>query len=332
MTNVICCPISGGSLCVQLAIIRDLCNANYKYNIYMGSSGGAISIFSMIAGCHTSYGINSVVKYIDLKYLMKNWSTIPLMPSWVFGYSKGTFFNYSPYCFTNIASLVNESILLDNEFWIGTTNLTDSAQQALFCTTTKSRSILNPFSSYFSTHYLNGNCDKFSKVLVSSACIPFVMPHVDIEIEGIQNTLVDGGLRASSPLTFLASHLPDSMHLDYIACDDVDVPMYQNNKNNMLNRGLLTTQEIIRCNNIREHEILLETFQRNMNRVPDSEGDVSIHLLKHLKHARKSYYKTVVEFYPDMKCELNLLTLTSSKISKAMDCVSLNYKYRLWYC
>lgn len=332
MTNVICCPVSGGSLCVQLGIIRDLCHSNYKYNIYMGSSGGAVSLFSLICGCGTWEGINKIVDSIDLKYLLKNWSTIPLLPSWAFGYSKGTFFNFSPHCFNNIASMITPSMLLDNEFWIGTTNVTDSAQQALFCSTSKNKAILNPFSSYFSTNFLNGDVEKFSKVLVSSACIPFVMPQVEIDIDGTQNILIDGGIRSASPLTYLASHLPEQVHVDYVSCSDIDIPIYQSNKNNILSRGILTTQEIVRCNSIRDHDILFEILGRKLNRVPDIEGDVNEHILKHLKHARKSYFKTVVEFYPDTNCELNLLKLTATKVLHAMDNISYNYKYRLWYC
>lgn len=340
-TRIITATTSGGSLGVQCAIIRDLYDVGFNHDIYMGTSGGAVSLYTLIAGGKCPGGMTRCVEGIDIRYMMKNWSTIPALPNYAMAFAKGSYFDLSPYCYENIKSMTTSSMMRDVEFWIGTTDLAESASPCMFCTTSRSQALLKPFDSNFTTHYLDGDLDNISRALVSSATIPFIMPASEINVGGEMRPFADGGLRASSPITHLINHLPHTPgHIDYISCSNINIPIYgqrRAHKGDMLKRGIWVLQEILRTNSMRDHDAALSyvnaspTTACSVRRPPDMEGRADRHTLIHLKRAREYYYRTVIEFYPEHGCELNLLNLRSSDVQRVMDKISFNYNYRLWY-
>jgi predicted acylesterase/phospholipase RssA len=325
------CPVSGGSFCVQCAMLYDIYNNDYSHDVYMGSSGGAVSIFTLLSGCCNPNGIYKVMNCVDAKYIFKNWSYLPFVPSWMAGYSRGTFFNLSPYYTENMSKIVTGTMLKDKEFWIGAADI-DMGKATIFCTRANRTTRIDPISSKFNTKYLDGNLNKILKSIISSATIPFLIP--DTEIDG--KAYVDGGLRASSPLTYLYKHISKdiSIHLDYLSPSDVEVPIYslQSRSGNLTDKFKWSLQEVVRTLSLKDRQCAIKLCKGYSNIPPDREGRCDECVLTHILNSRDSYFRTNLELYPIERHEVDLLSLTSSKVKCQMKKVSNNYSYRLWYC
>lgn len=320
-------PISGGAFPVQISMMRDLMSCHYTHDVYFCTSGGAISTFALVASGFNANGLNRIVRGLDERYIFKHWSYLPLVPSWFAGLSKGTIFNLSPYCISNLSSFITEGMIRSTESWIGTYSLAGHA--TLFCSKSKGNTIIEPDCFGYEVKYLDGNVELTTKATITSATIPMLIPN--LQIDG--KSYVDGGLRYSSPLTPLGDSIPDGpLHIDYLATADATKPVYDESCRfaNLITKNIKTLQETTRTMSITDRQKAITLVTGNPNSEPDITGTCSKETLVHLLASRDSYYKTCIEFYPEYVQEVPLLDISGSKVKKLIEDISCNYQFRLW--
>lgn len=319
---------------MQLSMMRDIYESGYKHDVYFATSGGAVSTFALVAGMFTPTGIDRVVQTLDERYIFKNWSYFPLIPPWLAGYTKGSVFNLSPYLLDNLSTFITPSMARNVEMWIGTASIS-TGNGMIFCSKSDGETIITPkindnHHTKYEVQYLDGDINNLIKAVISSATIPMLIPAS--EING--KYYVDGGLRAASPLSFLASSIDDSksLHIDYLSPGDNTKPVYddKSNNSNITERMIKTLQETTRTMSIIDNQHAIRLITGNSTTEPDLSGNCSRDELVHILTGRSSYYKSCLILCPEGNPEVGLLDLTSAKVRKLIDKTSHNYNYRLW--
>lgn len=321
-------PISGGSFPIQMSMMRDLTRCSYFHDVYMCTSGGAVSTFALVASNYSEIGLHRILSTLDERYIFRHWSYLPLVPSWLAGFGRGTAFNISPYCVENLSTFATSSMLLQAEVWIGTASIS-SGFATVFCTKSKGSTIVRPDEFGYEVKYLDGDVEKTIKATLSSATIPMLMPETTID----GKSYVDGGLRASSPLTLLADSLPDGpLHLDYLSPSDAELPIYDESCrfDNLTTKTIKTLQETTRTMSLVDRRKAITLVKGNPNSEPDLAGECDRETLVHILSSRGAYYRSCLELYDNKSEPVPLLSLTSAKVRRLLESCTNSYQFRLW--
>lgn len=134
-------PVSGEAFVAQLALFSIVPKMN---DIILASSGGNIATYIGLAADYNVYSIERILRSIDSSMLLKSWwpSPFSFMPSWVAGYSRGSYYDRGTGFESLFQTLFTPDTIGRKEIWTGTTCCSSSKCQ-LFCNKQESQVNLN---------------------------------------------------------------------------------------------------------------------------------------------------------------------------------------------
>ena len=218
-------PISGGSLCCQLAFLCEIYEArkilnggklsgkkSYYPNLCLGGSGGSVSSYIGLAGGFTTDGIIRCAKNLDPRSFSKPWipKQLSVIPNIAIAVFKGSVYNNGYGARPLFQRLFSEKSISEVEIWNSAFN-EDKKSNQFFCNRYQKDSVIN--QCYFNEEqflfdslklkYMNEDIDLIADVAIASASIPLVVPNQRINKE----LYADAGVALPSPLTVFANEI-----------------------------------------------------------------------------------------------------------------------------
>lgn len=258
--SILILPVSGGAFVTQLAILKHLCDVEYRPNITLASSGGNVAAYVASCSDWKSQGIDRVSNELNSTYFAKCWHPLSCIAYFV-GFLSGNLYKRGSGPEQFIRDNFHEDDIMKDEIWTGTYNHIKKKIR-LFCN--KNKSVLNmelvdlALTQCLAHVYMHGDVSLISKVLIASASIPTVVPPQKITINNEEEEYVDGGVAGASPLKTMQSPLIEyskdkNVLLIYVSPIDLTCDTTTNNvmtKNNSISdysssRTLLLPQPLV---------------------------------------------------------------------------------------
>lgn len=209
-------PVSGGDFVNQSSVLHDMCSGGYKPDVMMSSSGGNIVSYIGLASGFIPERLCSIMRRIESSDYTGKTNLLKMCYNFL---TKQHLYDIpDPLLFLG-EYLTNSEVVTRTEIWTGITDICDG-KPVVYCNKKRENSILKLYSSEsLEVNYLDGNMEKISKIIASSASIPFMTNEVDLE----NRRFVDGGLAAASPMCLLKSQisLMEYFHIVYIVGSDI---------------------------------------------------------------------------------------------------------------
>lgn len=333
-------PVSGGAFPVQLGMVSDLYDLDIKPTIVLGSSGGNISGYISLSANWKTEDLRVKAKQLNSEIFLASWSPriLGFVPSWVFGYLKGSVYANGEGSDKIFASNFNKDSIKTTEMWTGTLNRTTGKGQ-LFCNKNANDAILKPrddgslasmwIRDCMEPIYMNGDVELISKVTMASASIPIIVP--EKEINGQQ--YVDGGTLFSSPLTALSDRLLELnetiYHIDYISSFDIQTNDGNQSYRTLYDNSTLTFSELVKSLCIQDRLTAME-FIKVGQQITFMTMDGCLDHLKVIEYIRTCVTRSVLELYPVKNQSLNISGFTGDDVINMLDLCKKNYKIRFW--
>jgi len=322
--NIVISPISGGTFPSQIAL-QELCVSTFgKPNILMGTSGGNISNYLCFAAEWNSYRIKHLMNLLDSNYFAQKYQPVdPYISSMVSIFMRGYAYSKGKGMDKLFSRMYTPSSLKEMEIWTGTYN-TDRHEPVFFCN--KDSSILNIESSK-NVNYLNYSVKDCSKVSCASACIPGLIPSVNIK----GSHYVDGGIFYASPLSYFSDHITkttENFHLYYISGYNVDIASIDDDHvsdSQFMCTIVNTTQELTRSINIYDRKEAINILGKNIEYKEYIKPN-----LDEIKKEKEKYKRTLIEFYPLKYRYIDILNFTGKDVKYLYKKTKAKFGCRLW--
>lgn len=261
--SILILPVSGGAFVTQLAILKHLCDVEYRPNITLASSGGNVAAYVASCSDWKSQGIDRVSNELNSTYFAKCWHPLSCIAYFV-GFLSGNLYKRGSGPEQFIRDNFHEDDIMKDEIWTGTYNHIKKKIR-LFCN--KNKSVLNmelvdlALTQCLAHVYMHGDVPLISKVLIASASIPTVVPPQKITINNEEEEYVDGGVAGASPLKTMQSPLIEysknkNVLLIYVSpidltCDTTtnNVMTKYNSNSDYSSSTLLLSQPLVAQNN-----------------------------------------------------------------------------------
>jgi Predicted esterase of the alpha-beta hydrolase superfamily len=348
--RVLILPVSGGSFPAQAGVLRDHLNNEYKPDVMLSTSGGAVISYLLASARFDNEKLTETLGHLNSNLLLRSWWPRPLsfMPSWMIGMFRGFIYQTGD----GAKRFFNTYCSLDNvnncEIWTGTYN--QSLHKAhFFCNIDSEHSVINPrlfkeeAYSCMPLTYLNYDLEKLIKAVVASASVPTLVPPQIID----SDYYCDGGVLYASPLTPMTdviSQLQDSngLHLDYVSGFDMDSKAQRtlspSTKNGIIQVGSKTVSSMInslclqdRLNGIK----MIYQGHRDQGGTSDifrEEGKVTKENIEEIERRRKEYSRSMLELYPSSDFKpLSLTSFNGNDVIFASNEAWKRSQYRFWY-
>lgn len=355
-------PISGGRFVSQLAGIQYLCENDIKPDITLSSSGGNVAAFIASASDWKWPGIERISRELTTDLFVSQWSNISIISS-IIGWFQSNRYNEGKNITEFLKKYFTKETIMNNEIWTGTYNR-DQKRTCLFCN--KKNSILDiSHIDYDLTQstlpiFANGDINLIGKYSTASASIPSVVPP-----QKIMNALYeDGGVSSPSPLTVMSEpilkYVTDkniSMHLIYI--NSINLSDHnQKSINNIIDNIKETTSDLVRSSVVNDRLAaykLLKNFEnsplvassrdssgRNFENSPlgsrdsltqinNKDFDCNYDNIKIIKNIQTKINHSLLEIYPTIKYEINIINFNSDDIIKGIHSSYKDLKCRFWF-
>lgn len=219
--RIYCCPVSGGAITAELALLREIAMAravfdnnmdNIKPHIFLGSSGGNIAGYIGLAAKWNPYGITRISRLLEPEMLITSWwpNHLDFLPTSLLGIFSGSLYREGYGCTKLFKNIFTKKSITEVEMWTGCFSL-ENNKGKLWTNKCEGETFINRerfekdrvIYNYDNLSYTNGDIELLSKITVASASIPVLVSHQ--KIRGM--TFVDGGACNSSPLTILSSEI-----------------------------------------------------------------------------------------------------------------------------
>lgn len=225
--KLIAAPVSGGSFPKQLSIMKFLVkHFDYVPDIALGSSGGAVALYLLLAAEWKDYNIERIINCLDSDMMVENVapSIMNLLPNKFIGMMMG--------CIYKMSNQVNEMFLQNftyerickTEVWVAAVE-NETGYVDLFCNRSLAdANIKEPgrLPIYKANcNYMDGDIDIIADCVKASSSIPMIFQSV--EIDG--RKYIDSGAKAGSPLAPLSVILEESykeIHIIYVNGYDLE--------------------------------------------------------------------------------------------------------------
>ena len=226
--SIMVAPVSGGRFVNQLGELYHLAKYNFVPDIILSGSGGVVASMAYVCADYKQRNLIRIANEIHSDMYIKSWApkSLNFIPSKVFGFFHGSFYDKSDILPEVINKLITPGSLKEIEHWILTFN-TSKGEPGLFCTCSENNAIIKNNDGHLKLYrelsYMDGDLDLFIKVATASASIPSVVPPVAIK----GDIYADAGLAHSSPLTPLAIDIQhiERWHIIYLCCYNIyDTP------------------------------------------------------------------------------------------------------------
>ena len=351
-------PISGGGFVSQLAGLQYLCENDIKPNITLSSSGGNVAAFIASAADWKWAGIERISKELTNDLFASQWSNISIISN-IIGWFQASRYNEGKNITGFFHKYFTKETIMNDEIWTGTYNK-DQKRTCLFCN--KKNSILDiSHIDYDLTQstlpiFAHGDINLIGKYGTASASIPSLVPPQKI----IGSLYEDGGVSSSSPLTVMSDSILNyvinnktSMHLIYI--NSVNLSNHnQKSINNIIDNIKETTSDLIRSSVVNDRlagykllqhfersqvisqnvevqensETIIENFTGTINY---KEFDCNYDNIKKIKMIQNEIKYSLLEIYPKIKYEINIINFNGNDIINEMNKSYKNLKCRFWF-
>lgn len=339
--ELLVCPVSGGRLVNQLAILSHLCQINYRPTVTMASSGGNVASYIASAANWQWAGIARVAEDLSRDLFVQPRSSITLL-SGLLGFFEGNVYRPGVGVEQFLAKHFTPETITRDEIWTGTYNKT-RGQSALFCNQSQSKTIMQLNTIDFNliqacTPSYITDIPTIAQVCSASASIPTVVAPQNIN----GDYHVDGGLCGSSPFSLLYrafDQIPE-LHITYI--NSVDLVGINRDRTvvNVLDNWRQTTEELVRSQTLIERTIAESSLRVGLRDHEQIEYTTFPCDYQHLLDARKlikTTRRSLLEICPRANdsslspYEIDLLNFNGSDVVTKMNLAYDNCHCRLWY-
>ena len=310
--SITICPVSGGAFPVQLEALLLLAEAQWKTDIYLGSSGGNIAIYLALAGNMESFGIDRVCSELSSTMMFEKWS--PIL-NFIPGFFFGSLYKASPQFQQYLTKYFFSQSITRVEIWTGVYNRTRQKGQC-FCNLDRKNSVFrgvegsNPSANTMPLKFLSGNVKKIAQISQCSASIPALIEEQIID----GDSCCDGGLAFASPFTSFANvicQMYESCALTYVNCMDVESACCDNDYDNTLQNGRSAASELVKSSITSDRLAAITTISRGE---PVHFLSFSIENLARICERRQLVQRSLLEIYPRVYSELDILNFVGSDV------------------
>ena len=282
----------------------------------------------MIFICANYESINMIrtAREVNSTIYIKSWIPKPIdfISSKIIGFFSGSFYDNSDILPGVIKKLASHAMLKEIEFWILTFN-TSKGEPGLFCTCSKEQAMIQDTKSHLKLYkqlqYMDGDIDLFTKVSTASACIPTIVPPININ----GDNHADAGLVHSSPLTPLSIDIQhiERWHIIYLSCYNTDNPSKSNLDGSIIDTVGYATKTIIDSN--------IQTDKYQCYEMLYQRGKITEEImgLEEYFKRRDEWFSSVMEIYPVVDNNLDLSGFTGDDVVNIM--LNTEIRTRVWY-
>ncbi|MGL4501881.1 MAG: patatin-like phospholipase family protein, partial [Planktothrix sp.] len=325
-------PVSGGYFPAQVAAMQIVYSTGYRPKIIGGSSGGNVANYITVLADFDPEKMETVMESMSAKLFATKWFPSP-MPSEMYGFFIGSFFNVGNGGYEFISKFVNSSSIQRYEIWTGTYN-TDHSKAQFFCNKSRATSLIDDSDmnleilQSMEPEYCNGDLRKIAKVITASASIPGIVPAQDID----GNKYEDGGLYYASPGAMLTEALKQRdqlQHIIYINSFDVQGNDHSKPKHNVLKNTILAASILIKSSLVLDRLVCYKTLFPEKPEVEVFEFTKKT-FLTYMKR-RKNWKVSMLEVYPRKIFEVDITTFVGTDAVQLAREARSYLSARVWY-
>ncbi len=325
-------PVSGGGFVSQLSLLSIHPDVPHTF---LCSSGGNISAYIALAADYQPYAIERILNCMDSQMLLKSWWPTPIdfLPSWLAGYSRGSYYNHGYGVEDMFQSIFTKSSIARKEIWTGTTNC-ELCKCQLFCNRSRNTTQLNINNftlNEFNTlplKYLKGNISDIATITLASASIPSLVPPMTFNAV----KYCDGGATYASPLTPMSPIFRPykKLHIDYINSFDVIAanPLLSTTMGTLIKT---TTSEMIHSMILQDRSNGIELVRKEVEHLNYFEFCCSEELLKELTIFRKTLRRSFLEMYPIEYYNIDMSNYRPEDAVKILHTDRKQFRCRFWW-
>lgn len=325
---ILVAPVSGGYFVNQVGALYSLAKAGFRPDIIMAGSGGVVASVIFISAGYEPIAMIRNAREVSAEMYIKSWSpkVIDFIPSKVFGVFRGSLYNNSDILPLTIKKLTNPALLNETELWILAFNAS-KGETGLFCTCSQDRAIIQDnegtLKLYKQLVYMDGDIDFFTKVATASACIPSVVPAIDIN----GDYYADAGLVHSSPLTPLSNDIQyiGRWHIVYLTPYNMDVLKTTNFDGTIIDTIAYATKTIIDSNIKTDRHRCYEMLTQ-LGKVTEDTMTIEEYLKR-----KDEWHSSVMEIYPLVDNKVDLSNFTGDDVVDIMLNTYQDIIIRVWY-
>lgn len=322
-------PVSGSSFANQIGIISLLCDHGFRPKLVLASSGGGVAAYTGLCGDWKSDGIRRVVHDLSSDLFLSSWwgkNTGKYFHSGVIGIFKESLYNNGSGRSELLHKYLSKVSLNSCEIWLGTYNK-DLGSAEMMCNRSYKDSYVKSEDDIPSIptkiRYLDCDIDNVAKSIAASACIPTIVP--PIEIDG--SKYYDGGLLYSSPFIPLCDYLPKCLKIIYISSFDMEKDKSDlADCRNIIKLGIGSIHETITGLLITDKTFAIQMVT-NCSIMHNSTFDNIEEALAIYRQADQA----VMEIYPTKEQKVDILNFTSEDVLRAIDVVRETASARIWW-
>lgn len=314
--EIIIAPISGTRLINQLAALVNVCEYDYKPDIILSASGGAVTTSLAAVSNFDLSSFKRNVQELNSGEFISSWipECLAFVPSWIVGFFQGSLYRHSRTYHAMFRKLAVPVTLKEYEVWVMAYNL-DEKKPALFCSTSEEKAFLKECFENCSIirsdifQYLNGNVDTFADAVIASSSIPTVVPPLCIK----DKLYEDGGVVYASPFTPFRDQIEDleSFHLMYINgidLNDQDFTVVDPQQRTIFNTVDVTASAIVKSYLMQDR---YSCYILIKSKGPVTKMDITLEDYFANKH---KWQYSLLEMYPDRYDEIDITDFTGEDL------------------
>lgn len=331
--NILVAPISGIRFVNQLTAMLYISKSNYKPDIILSASGGAVSSTVAISSNFEPDKILRNSQSLTSDFFVRSWvpDFLDVIPSWFVGIFQGSLYNHSN-CYKKLFSeFLVESMLKDVEMWILSYNISDKIA-SLFCSTSEEKAFLKQCSDNCTLTranefvFLDGDVEKFSDCVIASSSVPTIVPPKKIE----SSYYSDGGIMYASPFVPFRDQISElkSFHILYINgynLDDDDFSNKDPSDRSIVKTADKATMALVKSIIIQDRFSCFTLIQ--------SKGHLETKELSFDEYLneKKNWTYSLCELYPIRINEIDITNFTGHEVYEKMICQEKYIGVRVWY-
>jgi predicted acylesterase/phospholipase RssA len=333
--RVLVLPVSGGRFPVQLVFLRKLIEYKYRPDLILATSGGNICSYIALASNFDLRSFQVLIEAIDSEFLIKERSSFGIL-SRLIGFFKGSLYLASEKTLEFLKKIFLEikdpKEIKNFEIWSGVYNIKKQKSQ-FFCNRNREESILSSlFPSNFTKiypvldpKYLDGDLERISKTIISSAALPGYIEKQEID----EQEYLDGGVSCASPLTYLFDLLEENFkELEIVYLNSLDNHKENNvfTKSNIIENWKQAADDLMRSMIAIDKSQALRMFKKKSKLVIK---EFSHQELPEALKLSSSQERSFLEIYPLAYKELQIGKFSNEEIIESIKKTEENFMIRM---
>lgn len=339
--QVLVAPVSGGSFPHQLAALRLLSEMGYRPPLALGSSGGQLSIYLVMAAHWEPNAINRVVRSLNSKHMVRSWfpSIMNFMPSVIAGIFTGAAYRTSDDVYTMFEAYFTPETIVETEVWNGAINR-DTGAVRLFCNRPLEMALVK--GNYYRKRmfksmplcYLGGNVREICLSSLASSAVPLVF---EAQVYR-ESSYIDCGTKFASPLVPLQDELralrdrEGGLHIIYVNGYNVEED-YSHDRIpvDIVSNGVSVTAHVIRGFVLHDRMTAYELIQGDCGRDSHYVDVCSVRGLRAVYPLLRKSNGSLLEIYSRDKSTIDYTNFTGEDVVAIMNKSQGQLAGHLWW-